>query len=124
MNITNSVRWFSICIFNDSSVLVGGFEIIYRFDFNETHIWNHSLVYSLPGEVITGITLHSYNKSEGFISHNQERRFHHFAFNGTLVISSGLNFQLQIQSNSMDIKFNHKGNRMLASYGDGSIYLL
>ena len=58
-----------ICIYNDSSVLVGAYSGIYRLDFNETLIWIHSQVYSLPGDLITDITFHPHNKSEGFITH-------------------------------------------------------
>ena len=71
MSIDNSQSIFSVCIYNDSSVLVGGIDTIgiLRFDFNETHFWKHSQVYSLPGDYVLGITFHPDNKSEGFISH-------------------------------------------------------
>ena len=90
MSINNSNFLNSVCIYNESSVLVGGWDSIgiHRFDFNETHFWKHSQVYSLPLDYITGIALHPYNKSEGFISHHYEKRFHHITFNGTHVIKS------------------------------------
>ena len=97
---------YTVCIYNDSSVLVGGKEAIFRFDFSETNFWKHSKVYSLPGGHVTGITLHPRNKSEGFISHYLEMRFYHITFNGTHVIRSGLNFQMQTTSSSRDIQFN------------------
>ena len=101
---------FTVCIYNDSSVLVGGFDSmgIRRFDFNETHFWQHSQVYSTPpGDYVIGLTLHPHNMSEGFISHHLERRFHHFTFNGTHAIKSkNNNFQLQVTMNNWDIKFN------------------
>ena len=106
--------------------MVGGEDItgIRRFDFNETVFWEHSKVYSLPGDYVIGITLHPHNKSEGFISHFLEKRFHHITFNGTHVIRSGLNFQMQTTSVSRDIQFNSGGNKLLASHSDGTIYLL
>ena len=77
MSIGNSMTIDSICIYNDSLVLAGGRDIIgiRRYDFNETHFWYHSKVYSLPSDWVTGITLHPHNKSEGFISHYIEKRF-------------------------------------------------
>ena len=121
---------FSVCIYNDSSVLVGGnYTIgIQRFDFNETHFWKHSQVYTLSEDYVIGITLHPHNKSEGFISHHLEKRFYHITFNGTHVIKPSNNynnnFQLQTTSTSRDIQFNSQGNRFLASHHDGTIYLL
>ena len=105
--------------------MVGGEDIIgiRRFDFNETHFWKHSKVYSLPGDTVTGITLHPHNKSEGFVSHYGEKRFYHITFNGTHVIKSGLNFQMQTNTGSRDIQFNSGGNKLLASHNDGTIYL-
>ena len=77
--------------------MVGGNDIlgISRFDFNETHIWVHSQVFSLPGDFVMGITLHPHNKSEGFISYHIEKKFYHITFNGTHVMKSATNnFQL------------------------------
>ena len=78
----------SIYIYNDSLVLVGSYQVIFRFDFNSTNFWEHSQVYSLPGDYVVGITLHPLNKSEGFISHNRSKRFHHITFNGTHIVKS------------------------------------
>ena len=116
----------SVNIYNDSMLLVGGFNSvgIYRYDFNETHVWSISQVYQLPGDYIYGFTLNPLNKSEGFVSHAGEMRFQHVTFNGTHFINSQNNFQLSNASWSRDITFNSWGTRLLASHWDGTIYLL
>ena len=126
MNISNSQGVYSVCVFNDSTILVGG-QItigIYRFDFNETQFWFHSKVDSMAEDSVSGITLNPHNKSEGFISHISQFRFLHITFNGTHVKRSGNFFKLKTSSQSRDINFNSEGNKLLASLDDGTISLL
>lgn len=67
--ITNLNIIDTVFVYNESTVLLGGFDTvgIIRYDFDDTSIWKHSQVHTLPGDKIFGIAFHPLKKTEGFI---------------------------------------------------------
>ena len=123
MNIPNPSDSYSVAIYNDSSILVGGKDGAHRFDYNNSHFWYHSQVYSILGEFMMGIALHPRNRSEGYMSHWSGKKFSHFVYNGTLIRKTGHFLNISTNLYFRDIKFNNIGTKLLGSLEDGTIFL-